>query len=123
LLFGFNSNNWDCDYPSGGNFWSNHNGTDEKRGDGQNQTGSDGICDAPFIIDSNNTDRYPLMAPWNGHSQSATADLILCVTIGIVILLITSCIILYLVKTRKQPSSIQSLRLITYKRDYLSYSL
>jgi parallel beta-helix repeat protein len=118
LLFGFNSNNWDGDYPSGGNFWSNHTGVDEKRGNSQNQSGSDGICDTPFIIDSNNTDRYPLMAPWNGHSQSATADLILCVTIGIVILLITSCIILYLVKTRKQPSSIQSLRLITYKRDY-----
>lgn len=123
LLFGFNSNHWDCDYPSGGNFWSNHKGTDEKRGDSQNQTGSDGICDTPFIIDPNNTDHYPLMTPWNCQSKSATADLILCITIGIIILLITSCIILYLVKIRKQLSSIQSLKLTTYKRDYFLFSL
>jgi len=117
-FFGFNSNHWDCDYPSGGNFWSNYKGTDEKRGDSQNQTGSDGICDTPFIIDPNNTDRYPLMTPWNCQSKSVSIDLILCVTMGIIILLITSCIILYLVKIRKQSSSIQSLKLITYERDY-----
>jgi len=122
-LFGFNSNSWDCGYPSGGNFWSNHTGTDEKSGDSQNQTGSDGICDTPFIIDSNNTDYYPLMTPWSGQSKPASTDLILCVTIGIVILLITSCVILYLVKIRKQSSSIQSLRLLMHKQGYFLFSL
>jgi parallel beta-helix repeat protein len=107
-LFGFNSNSWDFGYPSGGNFWSNNNGTDEKSGAGQNQTGSDGICDAPFIIDSNNTDYYPLMAPWNGNSPPASASFILCITIGIILLMITSCV-LYFVKIRKRQSSIQSL--------------
>ncbi len=103
-LFGFNSNKWDCGYPIGGNFWSTHTGADEKSGAGQNQTGSDGISDTPFIIFSNNTDYYPLMAPWNGQSPSASAGLILCVTIGIFLLLITSCV-LYFVKIRKRAGS------------------
>ena len=36
-----------------GNFWSNYNGTDLNR---------DGIGDTPYIIEANNTDRYPLMS-------------------------------------------------------------
>ena len=54
-------NIWDDGYPSGGNYWSNYTGLDSNRGVGQNQTGSDGIGDTPYIIDMNNTDRYPLM--------------------------------------------------------------
>lgn len=30
----------------------------------QNETGGDGICDASYIIDVNNTDRYSLMRPY-----------------------------------------------------------
>jgi hypothetical protein len=56
---------WDAGYPSGGNFWSDYNGTDSQNGSYQNQTGSDGIGDTPYVIDANNTDRYPLMAPLN----------------------------------------------------------
>ena len=48
------SNTWDDGYPSGGNYLSNYNGTDS---DG------DGIGDIPYIIDENNQDNYPLMAP------------------------------------------------------------
>jgi parallel beta-helix repeat protein len=61
-------NKWDDGYPSGGNYWSDYNGVDLKMGPSQNQSGSDGIGDTPYIIDANNTDRYPLMAPFNTFS-------------------------------------------------------
>jgi hypothetical protein len=71
-------NIWDNEYPSGGNYWSDYSGVDEKSGPRQNLTGSDGIADMVYAIDANNTDRYPLMAPfhtfalgtWNGTLNS-----------------------------------------------------
>lgn len=56
-------NQWDNGYPSGGNYWSNYAGVDEKSGPGQNQTGHDYIGDTPHRVDSNSWDRYPLMIP------------------------------------------------------------
>jgi parallel beta-helix repeat protein len=58
------SNAWDNDYPSGGNYWSDYSGVDEKSGPNQNQPGSDNIGDTPYIIDANNIDHYPLMKPY-----------------------------------------------------------
>jgi parallel beta-helix repeat protein len=52
---------WDDGYPSGGNYWSDYNGTDQYSGPYQNVTGRDGIGDTPYIIDSSNQDNYPLM--------------------------------------------------------------
>jgi parallel beta-helix repeat protein len=49
-------NSWDDGYPSGGNYWSDYNGTD---------TNSDGLGDTPYVIDADNQDRYPLMHPWS----------------------------------------------------------
>jgi outer membrane protein assembly factor BamB len=67
------ANVWDDGYPSGGNYWSDYNGTDSNSGLHQNETGSDGIGDVPYVIDVNNTDRYPLMAPvGSGHDVAAT---------------------------------------------------
>ena len=56
-------NIWDDGYPSGGNYWSDYDGTDLYGGSYQNLTGSDGIGDSPYIIDENNQDNYPLMKP------------------------------------------------------------
>jgi parallel beta-helix repeat protein len=53
-------NVWDDGYPSGGNYWSDYNGTDIHSGPYQNETGSDGIGDTPYVIDANNKDGYPL---------------------------------------------------------------
>ncbi|RLC36463.1 hypothetical protein DRH29_04520 [candidate division Kazan bacterium] len=60
-------NAWDDGYPSGGNFWSDYNGTDLYNGPYQNVSGSDGIGDLPYIIDTNNVDHYPLMHPYPFH--------------------------------------------------------
>jgi parallel beta-helix repeat protein len=62
------TNVWDDGYPSGGNYWSDYVGIDSAP--------TDGIGDTPYIIDVNNTDHYPLMAPtitfnagiWNGEA-------------------------------------------------------
>jgi len=55
---------WDNGYSSGGNYWSNFTGVDEKKGTRQNEAGTDGIGDTPQIISPNNTDSYPLMVPY-----------------------------------------------------------
>jgi nitrous oxidase accessory protein NosD len=52
----FQTNFWDNDKE--GNYWSNYNGTDAN---------GDGIGDAPYIIDANNTDRYPLIVPYGSQ--------------------------------------------------------
>jgi len=75
------SNTWDDGYPSGGNYWSDYNGTDYYRGPHQNETGSDGIGDTPYIFintainraNDDNVDRYPLMKPINISSQPPTS--------------------------------------------------
>jgi len=60
-------NEWDNGYPSGGNYWSGYTGSDQFNGPYQNETGSDGIGDTPYVIDPNNQDQYPLMNPWEVH--------------------------------------------------------
>ena len=58
------NNTWDNGYPSGGNYWSDHNPPDIYSGPHQNETGRDKIGDIPYVIDENNTDRYPLIYPY-----------------------------------------------------------
>ena len=54
IIKGHTRNVWDDGYPSGGNYWSDYNGTDSN---------NDGIGDTPYVIDKENVDRYPLMKP------------------------------------------------------------
>lgn len=46
-----------------------------KNGPLQDQPGSDGIGDSPYVINSNNQDRYPLMKPypWEPHDIGVTS--------------------------------------------------
>ncbi|MCD6263682.1 hypothetical protein J7L60_04670 [Candidatus Bathyarchaeota archaeon] len=55
------TNRFDNGYPNGGNYWSNYNGTDSYSGPYQNETGSDGIGDTPYPIQTSNEDSYPFM--------------------------------------------------------------
>jgi len=80
------TNFWDDGYPSGGNYWSDYNGTDLFSGSYQNETGSDSIGDMPYVIDEYNRDNYPLMHPFNTFDAGVTANHMLyyCVMIAIV---------------------------------------
>jgi len=55
------ANVWDDGYPSGGNYWSDYNGTDSNK---------DGIGDSWYQIDENNTDNYPLMGMFSSFNTS-----------------------------------------------------
>ena len=57
-------NTWDDGYPSGGNYWSDYNGTNMFSGFHQNEMGMDFIGDTAYSIDANNRDRYPLIKPY-----------------------------------------------------------
>jgi parallel beta-helix repeat protein len=50
---------WDYGYPLGGNYWSTHNPVDENK---------DKIGDAPYIMNDNNTDGYPLVYPFECYA-------------------------------------------------------
>ncbi|MCK4367130.1 MAG: right-handed parallel beta-helix repeat-containing protein [Thermoplasmata archaeon] len=55
-------NQWHNGYPSGGNYWDDYVGVDEKVGPGQDKPGVDGIGDTAYIIDADSQDEYPLMS-------------------------------------------------------------
>jgi len=69
------ANAWDEGYPSGGNYWSDYSGTDLFSGPYQNETGTDGIGDTPYVIGVNNTDYYPLGGPWSQAHDVRITDL------------------------------------------------
>ena len=55
---------WDNGYPSGGNYWSDYQS--EYPNSGEN--GTSGLANTPYVINSNNTDNYPLISPFNTSS-------------------------------------------------------
>lgn len=63
------SNNLNIFYhnlPIGGNYWDDYEGLDIFKGSSQNNPGSDGIGDTPYIInDYYNKDKYPYINPIN----------------------------------------------------------
>jgi len=95
------NNTWDAGYPSGGNYWSDYNGTDA---DG------DGIGDTPYSVYENYTDHYPLMNPvvipefpdTTPHTSEPFPTTWIAATIGIAaIVVVGATIMIYFVKIRK----------------------
>jgi parallel beta-helix repeat protein len=54
-------NIWDDGFPNGGNYWSDY----VARYPNATEVDNSGVGDTPYVIDAKNTDRYPLMEPYN----------------------------------------------------------
>ena len=98
------TNVWDYGYPSGGNHWSDYTGVDVFSGPNQDQRGSDGIGDTPYIIDNENQDNYPLMhvvqkVPQN-HIQTEPIILIIGIATTVTVVMLT-----YFIRKGKSRSS------------------
>ena len=72
---GGTDNLFDQGYESGGNYWSDYVGEDLYKGTDQNQAGSDGIGDNPYIFEGGQ-DNYPFMEPsgWEVPPENQPPD-------------------------------------------------
>ena len=79
-VYSYNSANmWDSGYPSGGNYWSDYSGSDYHQGFNQNISGSDGIGDSHYSVNSNpqtppelvQFDNYPLMGSFSDFKATS----------------------------------------------------
>ena len=83
-------NTWDNGVK--GNYWSNYTGVDLYSGPYQNETGSDGIGDTPYVIDENNRDRYPFVRSTDvspGFSISLTTFYALIIVVIVIVATVT----------------------------------
>jgi parallel beta-helix repeat protein len=105
-LYGLNSNSWDNGYPSGGNYWDNYTGVDEKSGAAQNASGNDGIGDTAIVIAQKNIDNYPLMAPYTEQAAAVTPlPLEFSIMETSAVLAVIVIFAVYYVKNRKQTKT------------------
>lgn len=58
------AHNWNDSYPSGGNYWSDYSGNDNRSGPNQDENGWDGIGDTAYVMNESNVDHYPAMNTW-----------------------------------------------------------
>ena len=81
-------NIWNSDYPTGGNYWGNYTGIDQKQGVNQNEEGADNIGDTPHTITSLNSDRYPQIAPYiyQTPEEPANNSYLIYAIVGIIII-------------------------------------
>jgi parallel beta-helix repeat protein len=59
---------WDNGYPSGGNYWSDY----QTKYPNAVEKDSSGIANTPYVINSNNTDNYPLIAQFDVSNPGKT---------------------------------------------------
>ncbi|MGD6809861.1 MAG: right-handed parallel beta-helix repeat-containing protein [Candidatus Bathyarchaeia archaeon] len=94
IAIGNNTNVNFWDNGEEGNYWSNYRGTDSN---------SDGIGDTPHIIDDNNLDNYPLMAPYgNWTTEQSITDQVLwaALLVGLAALIALICVGLVLLANK-----------------------
>lgn len=103
-------NTWDKGYPSGGNYWNDYTGVDEKSGPSQDQSGSDGIGDIPYIIDADNRDSYPLMREI--PPLTPPVNLTFFYALFIAAIAIASSVVFFMIWKRKKTSSAPSKALV-----------
>ncbi|MCK4367127.1 MAG: right-handed parallel beta-helix repeat-containing protein [Thermoplasmata archaeon] len=104
-------NQWDDGYPSGGNYWDDYTGIDEKSGPNQDRPGGDGMGDSPCDIQGGTgLDRYPLMSPIEpfefptetpSEQESILEQAWFWVVVALVIVVVAA-VLLLLVRKRKQ---------------------
>jgi parallel beta-helix repeat protein len=73
------ANVWDGGYPSGGNYWSDY----EDRYPDAEEIDKSGIWDAPYVIDGNNQDTYPLVPEFSAWTSTLFVLMVLTVAIAI----------------------------------------
>lgn len=105
-------NKWDNGYPSGGNYWSDYTGADEKSGRNQDQPGSDGIGDTPYIIDNKNVDYYPLVSVPLKQKSDQMPIVFYALTIAILTGLGTLFFILHRTRIAKNKAKVNVLLLV-----------
>ena len=99
---------WDLGYPGGGNYWDYFTSPDQFSGPNQDQPGSDGIVDGPFVIDANNTDRYPLVEPVPNlyvplpNENGAANNILLLVGWGVAVAAIVALVVTYVRKPNQR---------------------
>lgn len=115
------TNVWDAGYPSGGNYWSDYAGADNKSGTDQDKPGKDGIGDEPYVIDETNRDNYPFisMVPEIGRETPINVDLI-WISTGIATV-IAVVVLVYLKRARKSNPNEAKYNYVGAKTKSLSF--
>jgi parallel beta-helix repeat protein len=90
------NNHWDNGYPSGGNYWSDYREKYPKASEINNS----GIWDMPYIIDSNNIDRYPLMNKY-GASGDTILEIWIKHVIALLVLFLLICTAYYIIRRKR----------------------
>ena len=96
----FYGNQWDDDYPSGGNYWSDY----RERYSNASEMDNSGVWNIPYAIDSGNRDRYPLMNKYI-ISENSFLEVWFDFFKALLVLFLLMCLMYFVIK-RKKPSKV-----------------
>jgi parallel beta-helix repeat protein len=102
--FNSDSNHWDTGYPLGGNYWSDY----QEKYSNASEIDNSGIWNTPYIIDSGNRDRYPLMNKYvipEKRFSTAWFDFFK----AFLVLFLLICLTYFIIKRKKLPKAARGL--------------